>query len=385
MSWPTAPCRLAAACLAAALAFAAPALAACPEGETATADGCASAEAIRARIDAIVTAAMATDHLKAVLVGTDVAGARTLAAWGETMTGVLATPDMRFRNGAVAIAYLGTLLLQLADAGTVRLDAPLAEWLPDMPEADRITLEMLMNGTSGYADYVTDPAFIAAYDADPFRAWTEDDLLAYAFARPMACAPGTCWSYAHTNFVVLGRALAVATGRPLDALLRDGILAPLGLTGTRSALTAEIPPPVLHAFDAERGRYEESTYWNPSWTLAHGAIMTTTIADVLTSATAIGAGTLVSPAAHARLLAPATARFAPWNQRRWYGLGVFVIDGWIVQNPSFSGYAATMAYLPARDLALAVSVTFAPGATAQNPSTDIVKAIAAYLAPEAPL
>ena len=35
------------------------------------------------------------------------------AAEGEAMTGVPARTDMRFRNGSRAIAYLGTLALQL--------------------------------------------------------------------------------------------------------------------------------------------------------------------------------------------------------------------------------------------------------------------------------
>jgi CubicO group peptidase (beta-lactamase class C family) len=368
------------------LLLATPAVAAeCPAGAIATAEGCAAPEAARARIEAIVAEGMTRHGLKATLAGYAFDGAAELLAAGDSMTGVPATPDMRFRNGAVAIAYLGTVLLREVDKGTLRLDQPLATWFPDYPSAAEVTVEMMINGTSGYADYVTDEGFLHDLLADPFRAWTPEELIAIGLARPPACAPGACWSYAHTNFVILGRVLEAATGRPLDALIRDGVLEPLGLSGTRSDDTPAIPDPVLHAFDGERGFYEESTYWSPSWTLAKGAVMTSTIADLLTSAAAIGEGSLVTPASHARQLAPATARFRPWDKKRWYGLGVFVIDGWIVQNPSFSGYAATMAYLPARRLALAVSVTFAPGATAQNPSTDVLGAIAAYLAPEAPL
>jgi CubicO group peptidase (beta-lactamase class C family) len=367
------------------LLLATPAAADCPSGALLTADGCATPEAVRAKIDAIVAEAMAAHRLKATLAGYAFDGAAELTAAGESMTGVPATPDMRFRNGAVAIAYLGTLLLQEAEKGTVRLDQPLATWFPDYPAAGDVTLEMLINGTSGYANYVTDEGFLRDLLADPFRAWTPEELIAIGLARPQACAPGACWSYAHTNFVILGRVLEAATGRPLEALIRERIIEPLALSGTQSDVTPAIPEPALHAFDAERGTYEESTYWSPSWTLAHGAIMTSTVADLLASAAAIGEGTLLSPASHERQLAPATAHFPPWDERMWYGLGVFVIDGWIVQNPSFSGYAAAMAYLPARRLALAVSVTFAPGATEQNPSTDVLKAIAAYLAPEAPL
>jgi CubicO group peptidase (beta-lactamase class C family) len=186
--------------------------------------------------------------------------------------------------------------------------------------------------------------------------------------------------------VILGQVLEKATGRKLADLIRAGVVDRLGLENTRSDVTATIPTPVLHAFDAERGTYEESTFWDPSWTLAHGAIMTSDIPDMLTSFAAIGAGTLVSPDSHAAQIAPATAKFAPWSASKYYGLGVFLVGGWVVQNPSFAGYAATVAYLPSRKLAIAASVTVAAGNTAEdNLSTEVLKDIAAYLAPEAPL
>jgi CubicO group peptidase (beta-lactamase class C family) len=359
----------------------------CGDGEIAVADACVPDADVAARIDGIVRAAMAEQGLKAVLAGVAVDGrTAVLDAWGISLTGVPATPDMHFRNGAVAISYLGTVLLQLVGQGVVGLDDPLSTWFPDHPQADRVTLRMLITCTSGYADYVTDDGFLQQLYADPFRAWRPEELIAIGLARPMACDPGTCWAYAHTNFVILGRVLEQATGRPLDALIRDGVLDPLGLADTRSEPTALIQPPVLHAFSAERGRYEETTYWDPSWTIAEGSVMTSNIADILTSARAVGEGSLLSPESHALQLAPGTAMFAPWNDQRFYGFGVFVINGWIVQNPSFSGYAATMAYLPSRKLAIAVSVTLEDGSPVQgNASTDVLKTVAALLAPEAPL
>jgi CubicO group peptidase (beta-lactamase class C family) len=305
-------------------------------------------------------------------------------AWGESMTGVQAKPEMHFRNGAIAIAYMGTVLLKLQELGILSLDDKLSEWFPDYPKADQITLRMLMNGTSGYADYVNMDV-LPLYD-DPFRHWYADELVEIGLSQPMVCEPGECWSYAHTNFVILGLVMEQATGRRLDELIEEGILIPLALSGTRSEETAIIPEPVLHAFTAERGTYEEATFWSPSWTLAQGAIMTTDIGDVLTSAEAIGEGWLLSPESQAAMFEPLTAGLAPWSEDVYYGLGVFSINGWIVQNPSFHGYAATMAYLPAQKLALAVTVTLDPGASLDgNLSTDVLKEIAAHLAPDAPM
>ena len=114
--------------------------------------------------------------------------------------------------------------------------------------------------------------------------------------------------------------------------------------------------------------------------------MTSNIPDILKSATAIGTGALLSPESFKQQLAPVTAKFKPWNDKKYYGLGVFVIGGWLLQNPSFAGYAATMVYLPAQKLAIAVSVTMEEKAPDEgNLSTPLTKEIAAYLAPDHPL
>ena len=359
----------------------------CPAGQIAAGGQCVGIEEAEAKINAIVSDAMTRLKMKAVLAGVSVNGEPvSLKAWGDSMTGVPATPDMHFRNGAVAIAYLGTVLLRLQDEGVLSIDDKLAKWFPGYPKAEQVTLQMLINGTSGYADYVTDDSFIKQFYANPFQHWTPDELIDIGLGRGMICDPGTCWSYAHTNFVILGKLLEKVSGRPLAELIREVVLEPLSLENTRSEQTAVIEEPVLHAFDAERGKYEELTYWNPSWTLAEGAVQTSNIPDLLASAAAIGEGTLVSSDSHKLQLAPLTAKFKPWSEKAYYGLGVFLTNGWVVQNPSFAGYAATMAYLPSRKLAIAVSVTMNDGASLEgNLSTDVLKRIAAYLAPEAPM
>jgi len=64
----------------------------------------------------IVRDTMAQAHLKAVIVRVTVDGKEVVTqAVGESMTGVPATTAMHFRNGAVAISYVSTLLLKLVD------------------------------------------------------------------------------------------------------------------------------------------------------------------------------------------------------------------------------------------------------------------------------
>jgi D-alanyl-D-alanine carboxypeptidase len=351
-----------------------------------------------AEVSVVAKRAMEKYHLKAVLVKVT-EGTEEVAtlAMGESMTGVPATPEMHFRNGAVAISYLGTVLLQLVDEGKVGLDDTIDRWLPDALASEKVTLRMLINCTSGYADFVAQKSFVDALYKDPFRAWTTEEQLGYVAGKPLLYEPGTNWSYAHTNFVLLGEALSAITGKPVDELIRERIVEPLGMRETQSHQTAVIPEPVLHAFDAERGTYEESTFWNPSWTLAKGSVMITDIHDLATSARAIGTGKLVSEKSHKEQVGPALVGLggptdkcpkgvcAKQTSGFHYGIGTFIVGGWIVQNPSFYGWGALQAYLPEKDLAIVASATLDKEAkVGLNGGEMVFNEIAAELAPDYP-
>ncbi len=165
----------------------------------------------------IVQKAMKTDHLRAVIVKVTQGDKVVInQAFGESMTGVPATTVMHFRNGAVAFSYLGTLLMQFVDEHKIKLDDTIERWMPDLPEANKVTLKMLANQTSGYPDFETDQKWLDAFIADPFHIWTFDERMKYAFSRPIQFDPGTNWSYSHTNFMILGEILSKIGNKPLD-------------------------------------------------------------------------------------------------------------------------------------------------------------------------
>jgi hypothetical protein len=72
-----------------------------------------------------------------------------------------------------------------------------------------------------------------------------------------------------------------------------------------------------------------------------------------------------------------------------YGLGVVRSGSWVIQNPQVSGFSATEAYLPSEKVAIAVAVTYLPGAfDAQgnfpNSSDTLFRAVGAVVAPKDP-
>jgi CubicO group peptidase (beta-lactamase class C family) len=363
-------------------------------------------------IDGIIRQAMEANHLKAVIVkvtkGDTVVTER---AYGESMTAVPATTEMHFRNGAVAFAYVSNLLLQFVDEKKVTLDDTIDRWMPTLPEADKVTLKMLANQTSGYPDFETDPGWNAAFNADPFHIFTFEERLNYAFSRPMQFAPGTNWSYAHTNFMILGEILAKIGGKPLEALLREKVLEPMDLTNTNGAANSQIPSPVLHTFSSERKGplgvpptsplYEEATFWNTQWGTPMGADETTTIDDLITTAVAIGTGKLLSKFSYEAMTAPNLVGFGqtqenclpscfPQTNVYNFGLGVVRSGSWLLQDPLLSGLAVLEAYLPSEEVAIAIAATLLPAAFdpegnyPPNPTNALFQSVGAVMAPNDP-
>ncbi len=327
--------------------------------------------------------------IKATILRVDT-GARPLlsTAFGRSMAGVPADRRMHFRIGSMAIPHLITLLLQLQDEGRLSLDDKLADFLPQLPNADRITLRMLADNTSGYQDWIQgNPVFVDTLLANVFRQWSPAELLAYAFARPPACEPGTCFRYAHTNYAVLSEVISKVTGEPISRLMQQRILRPLGLRETAISRYPAMPGPVLHSYAADRGVYEDATFWSPSWTIGAGTVMSATIGDVARTARAVGTGALLSAAASRERFAPTTAGMGGFTRSFYFALGIIVANGWYLQNPMLNGYTGVMAYLPSRRLSVAIVTTQTPQGASSEASTATLLStrLAAYLAPGHPI
>ena len=355
----------------------------------------------------IIRSTMAENHLQAAIVQVRSNGRNIYTgAVGNSMTGVPATPDMHFRNGALAFTYMSTLLLEFVDQKKTTLETKLSKYFPDLPQAGRVTLKDLSQMTSGYADYVYQQELIDQLYRNPFRQWTPAELIRIGTSKPMQFEPGTNWGYSHTNYVILGLVLAKIARMPLAEALRRYVLQPMALKQTAAFNTAVIPQPALHSFTAERRQVlgikagvpfmEEGTFWNPSWTTIEGAVEITDISDLNTSLEAVASGKLLSRASSAAQIKPSLIGFgkpqsncpacakqlAVFN----YGLGVILAGAWITQTLGFAGASGAVGTLPLRKLTIAVEATNAAGAydkegNAGLGAVAVFRALANALAP----
>ncbi len=281
-----------------------------------------------------------------------------VGAAGSSPVGVPATPDMKLRIGQPMEPMLSTVLLQLDGEGVIDQNAPISKYLPDFPLADQITPKMLADSTSGVSDYVTDPAWNAAFYENPIKGFTAEELIGYANSRPRAFdPPGSKFADAHSDLVLLGEILQKASGKSLGELLQERIFDPLQMADTRVQVTPQIEEPFLHGYTNERGMFEDSSFWNPTAFL-HSGNANTTVADVRKWIRGLADGALLSDEQHKAMMAPNP--LPPFTAERFFGYGVLHTDGWFYMNPAYGGYHGAVFYDTETKTMIILYVTLGP-------------------------
>src|ERR1700719_4364243 len=101
-------------------------------------------------------------------------------AHGDSMTTVPATTNMHYRIGGIAETFMSTLLLMLVEQGRISLDDRISRWFPQLLAADQVTVRMLVMITAGYLDNVPVDDSVKLELAEPFRTFTDDELINYS-------------------------------------------------------------------------------------------------------------------------------------------------------------------------------------------------------------
>jgi D-alanyl-D-alanine carboxypeptidase len=148
-----------------------------------------------------------------------------------------------FRIASVTKHFAVTLVLSLVEQGRLDLDAPLNEFRPSFPDADKITVRMLLNHTSGVRDYQSSERFKKEALSKLGHSWTPDEVIQFAIDDgPVFAPPGSDYAYSNTGYLLIGLVLEEVSGMSAHALLRQQILRPVGLNQTFLYPAEHIPP-----------------------------------------------------------------------------------------------------------------------------------------------
>ncbi len=139
------------------------------------------------------------------------------------------TPDTLFQVGSISKTFTATLLMQLMEAGKLKLDSPVRKILPKFKMSDKeveksLTTRHLLTHTGGWiGDYFND--FGNGDDALKLMVKSIRKL-------PQITPLGTTWSYNNAGFNIAARIVEVLTGQPYETAAQQMLLTPLGLQMT---------------------------------------------------------------------------------------------------------------------------------------------------------
>jgi D-alanyl-D-alanine carboxypeptidase len=300
----------------------------------------------------------------AVTVAVDAPGRPlVLAAAGTGLRngGPAVTVDAQFRIASITKLFVATVVLQLAQEGRLRLEDPLARFVPSFPGGGRITLRQLLNHTSGVPDFELADHFGEGLLADRQRRWRIDEILALAAKARPDFVPGSNYRYSNTGYVLLGEVIGAVTGSSWDAEVRRRIIDPLHLEHTYVAGAEPVPGGVLPGyFDADNDGDEENIETGRPWPAqetaegAAGAIVSTA-ADLAVFGGALFRGRLLAPQSLQQMLTEGPHH--PRNSN--YGLGVEIsrpdyrTTVW-GHGGALPGFRSTLWYVPHRDTVIVV-------------------------------
>jgi CubicO group peptidase (beta-lactamase class C family) len=336
----------------------------CPNPPPVLAPDGAERDAAR-RIAAAVAEDRRRSGLASVAIGV-VRGQAVLlaAAFGcaNVERGIPATPGTLYRVASVTKVFEATALMQLRDAGRLRLDEPVDRYIPEVsypgPAGGRVspTWRQLASHTAGLERNLQR------------NLGTVPDLFRFLGHRPAAAEPGKLYAYSNLGFVLLGQAAALVAGEGYHDYVQRRIFAPLGMTAsTYDAGSVPLERLAIGYLrpDAREGGWAGYRAGYREQFLPSGTILSTV--DDLSRFIAFQFRT--GPAGGAQILDSRTVRemwrpVAPTGTARAAAIGWFVTslgeDTLVDKHGGQPGFTALVQLVPERELGLVLLVNESP-------------------------
>jgi CubicO group peptidase (beta-lactamase class C family) len=150
------------------------------------------------------------------------------------------TAQTRFRIASNSKLFAAIAIMQLREAGKLRLDDPVVKYLPWFtprpagPDDGPITIEQLLSHSAGLQREAGD--HWSSFDFP-----SEAELIRLMPDRQAAFPPQTRWKYSNLTFAVAGQLVEKITGQRWADYVQANIVKPLGMTAT----SIDKPDPLL--------------------------------------------------------------------------------------------------------------------------------------------
>jgi CubicO group peptidase (beta-lactamase class C family) len=135
-----------------------------------------------------------------------------------------------FQLASLSKVFTAVAILQLKEAGKLKLDDAAVKYLPSFPFKE-ITIRQLLSHTSGLGGF---EIFESLHREDTTRIFTSEDIIPTLkkYNKPLLFLPGTNWNYSNTGFGLLALIVEKVSGMQFSVYLAKHIFIPAGMKHT---------------------------------------------------------------------------------------------------------------------------------------------------------
>lgn len=255
------------------------------------------------------------------------------------------TAASRFRIGSITKMFTAAMILQLVDEGKLKLTDTLSKFLPQVPNAGKITIQQILSHRSGIPNVFREQNAQGNVKTTPM---TKEDHLALIVKATPDFEPDTKSLYSNSGYFILGLIIEQVTGKSYEAVLQEKIATKIGLRDTYVA-TGNIDVnrnESLTYFMIPGGDWKPVPETHPSLLFSAGAIVSTPN-DLAKFIQALFDGKIVSPGS--------LGQMKTMRDGEGFGMVTFPFAGrtFYGHTGGADNYGAWLAYLPEEKLAIA--------------------------------
>jgi CubicO group peptidase (beta-lactamase class C family) len=269
--------------------------------------------------------------------------------------GASVTPDTLFRMGSTTKMFTAAALVTLADAGKIKLDAPIGNYVKSLPpKIAALTAHQLLSQSAGIRDFAA--PFVTNDDAGlnrNIRSWKEDVFFT---------EPNKVYSYSSPGYWLAGFVLEELHGKPYADALDELLFKPLGMTRSTIRPLAAMTYPLALGHNIVDGNAQViRPVFNNAAMYPGGSMYSSAREHSRFAVALMNEGTLEGRRALAPLVVsklPAQQFPLPGDEGAFYGYGLlgFEMRGVrVVSHGGVSrGYGSTIEFVPAHKFAVVV-------------------------------
>ncbi|TKC10850.1 beta-lactamase family protein [Pedobacter polaris] len=139
-----------------------------------------------------------------------------------------ATPESKYRIGSISKTFTATLVFKAIDEKKLSLEQTIAQYFPNVKNADRITIGNLLNHRSGIFNFTNNPDYLKWNTVQK----TREELVGIISSNPSNFEPNSKAEYSNSNYVLLSIILEKIYKKPYQDILTEKIIKPLKLNNT---------------------------------------------------------------------------------------------------------------------------------------------------------